>query len=95
MVVKRNIAGICFILERFKGTYEITKFYVLPDYRKDDNSLFFANGVIDLFDGNIDISTKKENITAIKFWCKVAKKYPDCIDKSDDTWARWLIKSNL
>ena len=87
------VAGFAMVRILGKDKYEIAEFYVLPEYRCDDNAFWFANQVINLFDGDFELSAKLCNIRAIKFWSKVAKGYhcDNFIEK--DGWQKWIIKN--
>lgn len=94
LIIKNNIAGLAMVRELNNNKYEIAEFFVLPEFRKDDNAVWFANSIFDLFDGDFELSAKLKNKRAINFWQKIAmqKNCQEFVEK--DGWREWLIKNN-
>ena len=71
--------------------YEVAEFYVLPKYRKNGNALWFAEELIKMFEGQIEIGTRIANTRAVKFWTKFVQKLDvySCID--EDGWRNWIV----
>lgn len=95
LLVDKQIAGMALIRGLENNIYEIAEFYVLPEFRKDGNSLWFACEVAKRFEGEIEFSTRFTNPRALKFWNKFANIYESnsCFD--DQIWRNWKIQSNL
>lgn len=93
-LVNNDIAGLSLVREIANCKYEIAEFYVLPEYRKDGNAIFFANEITNLFDGEFVFSTRLNNIRAVKFWNKFALLNSDNSFVDDGEWASWTIRKN-
>ena len=90
-MIDGDIAGIAMVRDMEDGLYEMAEFYVKPEYRGGGNAMDFATTIIDMFMGNMDISTRHSNPRAIRFWTKVVGKYT--FDTHDDEeWRYWLVK---
>ena len=93
LVIENQIAGMALIREIEDCVYEVAEFYVKPQFRKDGNSLWFANQVINLFCGKFLISTRHTNPRAVKFWSKFVEQFALVKCTEDDIWKYWeLIK---
>ena len=73
--VNDKIAGFSLVRQISHNELEIAEFYVLPEYRRDNNAMWFAQSKVDLFYGQFDFSTTKNNIVAVKFWNKFAQQF--------------------
>lgn len=93
-IIDNKVAGLSLIREQGNMLYEIAEFYVLPEFRKDGNAIWFANELTNLFEGEFVFSTRFTNPRAIKFWNKFAGLFEinDYID--DDIWRTWSIRKN-
>ena len=91
-IVDNHIAGLALIRELENMQYEIAEFYVLPNYRKDGNAMWFANQLMDLFAGQFVFSTRFTNKRAIKFWDKFAKQFKQHEVTDDNIWRNWIIR---
>ena len=91
-IVDGNIAGIAMVRELEPYMYEMAEFYVKPEYRVHANSKTFAGLVMDMFDGDFDISTRHTNPRAVKFWTKVTSDYTHKAT-ADDIWCRWIVSN--
>jgi predicted acetyltransferase len=91
LIINNQIAGLSMVRFLGEDVYEMAEFYVLPEFRKDGNAIWFAGEVVKLFDGNFEISTRHTNPRAIKFWDKFVKTFDvyDCND--DETWRNWTL----
>ena len=87
------VAGIAMVRQLEPYMYEMAEFYVKPEYRVDGNAKAFAMDVMNMFDGNFDISTRYTNPRAVKFWHKVASMYTATYDDTDTVWARWIVEN--
>ncbi len=86
-----EIAGLAMVRHLGENSFELAEFYVLPTYRKNGNSLYFATELLKLFRGTIHISTRHTNPRAVKFWTKFTKGYDIVFAQSDDIWMNWSV----
>lgn len=91
-IVDGAIAGIAMIRELDNMLYDFAEFYVCPQFRKDDNSIWFATEITNLFDGQFVFSTRFTNPRAIKFWGKFAKLFDSNEFVDDEIWRNWTIR---
>ena len=89
-----EIAGIALIRELDDMLYDISEFYVCPEYRKDGNAIWFANEITKLFDGEFVFSTRFTNPRAIRFWDKFASLFESNSFTDDKIWRNWSIRKN-
>ena len=89
-----NAAGLCMVRELGTKVYEIAEFYVKPEYRKDNNAIWFATAILDLFEGNFVFSAKFTNPRAIKFWGKFLNTFKNATYFNDETFRNFEIKRN-
>lgn len=87
------VVGLAFVREVVEGRYEIAEFYVMPEYRGNNNAMWFAGEIANKFEGEIEFSTKHKNIRAIKFWGKFASTFDDTAVTNDDEWRNWVIRN--
>ena len=92
LIVDGSVAGLTLIRELSNMSYEIAEFYVLPEYRKDGNALWFAKEITDLFEGEFVFSTRLTNERAIKFWNKFVLLFEKSEQKDDNLWRNWTIR---
>jgi predicted acetyltransferase len=92
LIVDDVIAGFALIREMNNMSYDFAEFYILPEYRKDNNALWFALEITNLFPGEFTFSTRFTNPRAIKFWSKFAKIFESNEYVDDDTWRNWTIR---
>ena len=92
-VIDGEIAGLAMVRAVGELGYEVAEFYVAPKYRKNGNALWFAEELIKMFEGQIEIGTRLENVRAVKFWTKFVSKFDAyaCID--EDGWRNWTVFS--
>ena len=90
-IIDGEIAGMAMIRAVGELGYEVAEFYVLPKYRKNGNALWFAEELIKMFEGQIEIGTRIANTRAVKFWTKFVQKLDvySCID--EDGWRNWIV----
>ena len=93
-IVDGEVAGMALIRELKNMQYEFAEFYVLPEFRKDGNAIWFASEIVNLFDGEFVFSTRFTNPRAIKFWGKFAKLFESNEYLDDDIWRNWTIRKN-
>ena len=93
LIVDGLIAGFCFIRQMSDIEFDIAEFYVIPNFRKDGNAIFFANEVIKLFKGRITFSTRLKNVRGLKFWSKVAKLYKENKFEDDEIGRNFVVFS--
>lgn len=91
--VDNKFAGFALIRELDAKMYEIAEFYVCPEFRKNNNSIWFANTVISLFEGEFSFSTRIENVRAIKFWDKFSSQFKSFKSSIKDCYKCWFIKT--
>ncbi len=91
-VNNNTIAGFALIRQIECDKFEIAEFYVDPQFRQNNNSLWFANSVVDLFKGEFQFCTRCENVRAIKFWDKFVlnKQLIKSLIENDNK--HWVIK---
>ena len=94
LLINNEIAGFALIREMKYMQYDFAEFYIKPSFRKDDNALWFAQQIVNLFDGEFTFSTRFTNPRGIKFWTKFANLYPDNQFEDDDTWRNWIVRKN-
>lgn len=92
LIIDNKFAGFCLMREIEDCKYEISEFYVHPNFRKDGNAQWFAMGIIDMFTEDIELSTSIKNLRAINFWTKVTNSYDVVQKHEDDKWKYWTIK---
>ena len=56
------------------NTISIAEFYILPEYRKQGLGRYFANDILQKYNGNWEIRTQISNNQAIQFWDKVVSE---------------------
>lgn len=91
-LVENEIAGLAMIRELGNMLYNFAEFYVCPKFRKDNNALWFANEITNLFDGQFVFSTRFTNPRAIKFWGKFALQFENSSYEDDEIWRNWTIR---
>ena len=74
-MINDNIVGIAMVRQMENGAYEMAEFYVKPEYRGNGMAMTFADAVLNMFMGNIHISTLYDNARAVRFWDKVCANY--------------------
>ena len=89
-----KIAGLALIREIGNMKYEIAEFYVLPEYRKDGNSIWFASEITNLFEGEFTFSTRLSNHRAVNFWNKFANLFESNSFSDDEMWRTWTIRQS-
>lgn len=93
LIVDGCVAGIALIRELGQGQFEVAEYYICPEYRKDENAIWFINQITSLFDGEFVLSTDLINIRAMKFWNKVATFFKNSSSKEDETRKYWTLKN--
>lgn len=93
-ILDNEIAGFALIRELKVMQYDFAEFYVAPKYRKDGNSLWFAESIVNLFNGEFVFSTRHTNPRAIKFWGKFAKMFDNNSFYDDEIWRNFVIRKN-
>ena len=94
LIIDKKIAGLAMIRELGNMLYDIAEFYVLPEFRKDGNAIWFATEVTNLFEGEFVFSTRFTNPRAIRFWDKFASLFESNCYKDDEIWRNWTIRKN-
>ncbi len=89
--VDNKIAGMSLIRKLDDKLFEVAEFYVRPDFRKDGNAIWFANTIINLFDGDFEFSTCLTNQRAKMFWDKFSTNF-NTSSLIDDERKNWKIK---
>lgn len=92
--VDNKFAGLALFRKIGAKQYEITEFYVIPEFRKDNNAIWFATQISNCFDGNFSFSTRIENKRAIKFWDKFATQFNYNDSFIEDDYKNWEISTN-
>lgn len=89
--IDNQFAGFALMRETERNHYEISEFYILPEYRKNNNAMDFAMLLFNKYKGKFSFSTRLKNVRAMNFWDKVAAKFPDsyCIVGKD--FKGWYI----
>ena len=91
-LVDNEVAGLAMIRELGNMLYNFAEFYVCPKFRKDNNALWFANEITNLFDGQFVFATRFTNPRALKFWGKFALQFENSSYEDDDIWRNWTIR---
>lgn len=94
LCVENKFAGLALIREVGIKKYEIAEFYVIEEYRKDGNALWFASQIVKMFDGTFLFSTRIENKRAIRFWDKFVVQFDYNKSEIKDSYKNWVIKTN-
>lgn len=94
LIIDGKVAGLAMIRELGNMSYEIAEFYVLPQYRKDGNAVWFASEITNFFEGEFVFSTRFTNPRAIKFWTKFANLFELNEFCDDEIWRNWTIRKN-
>lgn len=92
-IVENKFAGFCLMREIETAKYEICEFYLHPEFRKNENALWFAIELMKLFYGEIELSTSIQNLRAIRFWTKVTSGMNEVKTHEDEKWKYWVIKN--
>jgi len=92
LIIDNCVAGLAMIRELDNLVYDFAEFYVLPQYRKDGNAIWFATEITNLFDGQFVFSTRFTNPRALKFWGKFAKLFEQNEYTDDNIWRNWTIR---
>ena len=92
LIIDGEIAGLALIRELENCIYDFAEFYVLPQFRKDGNALWFATEITNLFEGQFNFSTRFTNPRAIKFWSKFSANFDKSEYVDDDIWRNWTIR---
>jgi len=90
--IDNKFAGLALVRELGENKYEIAEFYILPEFRKDGNAMWFASQILKSFKGDFVFSTRLENLRAIKFWNKVADSVGFSETEVEDGYKVWKIK---
>lgn len=93
LLIDNVIAGMAMVRlhENEDYDYSIAEFYVKPEYRSNGNALWFAESLLDLFNGKFKIETRLTNVVGMKFWTKFTST--KMIEKvyDYDNWRYWLV----
>lgn len=92
LIVDDKIAGLALVREEGNQFYEIGEFYVLPEFRKKENALWFASAIVDMFDGDFEFSTDRANERAVNFWDKFSKQFSGNFAINSGSRRSWTIK---
>jgi predicted acetyltransferase len=90
--VDGKVAGIAMIRELEDMLYDFAEFYVLPEFRKEGNAIWFATEIANLFDGQLVFSTRFTNPRAIRFWGKFASLFEKNEFNDDEIWRNWKVR---
>ena len=93
-IVDREIAGLALIRALALNKHEIAEFYVCPEFRKDENAIWFAKELTGLYEGEFVFSTRFTNPRAIRFWDKFSKLFDDSEFCDDEIWRSWICRRN-
>lgn len=94
LLIDNKIAGLAMIRELGIMLYDFAEFYVCPEYRENDNAIWFANEITKLFEGQFVFSTRFTNPRAIKFWSKFSSQFESNSFCDDEIWRNWTIRKN-
>ena len=94
LIIDGEIAGLALIREMGNMHYDFAEFYVRSNFRKDGNSIWFAQEITNIFDGQFDFATRHSNPRAIKFWGKFAVMFENNSYIDDPIWRSWTIRKN-
>ena len=94
LLIDNKVAGFAMIREIGVMSYDFAEFYVCPEFRKNDNAIWFAKEIANLFDGQFSFSTRFTNPRAIKFWGKFASLFENASFHDDEIWRNWTIRKN-
>lgn len=92
-LVDEKIAGIALFRKLKNKRYQIAEFYVLPQYRKNNNALEFAIALVNLFEGIIEFSCLKYNKKGIRFWSEFASRFNNPKVEEDKEKITWFIEN--
>ena len=75
LIIDNNIAGIAMIRHHDDQTYDysVAEFYVVPQFRGNNNAIWFVDNILNMLNGKITIETRLTNPVGLKFWEKYAK----------------------
>ena len=90
-LIDEKVAGIALFRKIKNKHYQIAEFYVLPEFRNNNNALEFATILVNLFDGVIEFSTVKNNIRAVKFWDKFSMKFNNPKREEGSGYITWCV----
>jgi predicted acetyltransferase len=66
-----EIAGFALVRICDDGVYDMSEFYILPEYRRAGVGINAARAILARFPGRWTLSQFKENAPAIRFWRRV------------------------
>ena len=66
------------------NTISIAEFYILPEYRKQGLGRYFANDILQKYNGKWEIRTQIYNKTANQFWDKLVSDFSKEDFKQDE-----------
>lgn len=94
LIINNNIAGFALIRELANMSYEIAEFFLKEEFRKNNNALWFAKQLTNLFEGEFIFSTSLLNLRAIKFWDKFANDFQVKSIAETEKHKIWKIREN-
>ena len=92
--IDNKFAGFALLREVGIKQYEIAEFYVIPKYRKDNNTIWFATQITNSFESKFVFSTRVENTRAIRFWDKFVTHFEYKHSFIEESYKTWEIKTN-
>lgn len=91
--VGNRFAGLAMVRNVSPNRYEIAEFYVLPNFRRDNNAIDFADRLVKQFDGEISFSARMENVRAVRFWDKFALQFAIHGASVKNNYKTWFVKT--
>ena len=92
--IDNRFAGLAFVRESEPQHYEIAEFYVVPEFRKDNNAIDFAVRITSLFCGKFSFSARSENLRAVRFWDKFVEKFAHSGSSTDGNYKTWFVTTD-
>lgn len=91
LCVDGQFAGLALVRETAPQCHEIAEFYVLPGFRRDDNAMYFAAQLAQLFGGEFTFATATKNVRAVRFWDKFACRFARGGSSVEGAYKKWWI----
>ena len=96
ITVDSKIVGFALVYKHNESRYSIVEFFILKKYRRKDIGASAVLQILDLFQGECEITYSRENESATRFWPKVAQQYSsgrhDIQHVAYGDWQGWVLR---
>ena len=87
------VSGLALVRKIKNKHHEIAEFYVLKEYRKDNNSMYFAARIASMFEGVIEFSSVENNKRAVAFWDKFSSRFNNPKREVHRGYITWYVEN--